>query len=161
MSASTETVYCHNLLKSSGSSFSTAFMLLPRRQREAMTAFYAFCRAVDDAADGKDVTADMRGWLLRWRCEVEGIYAGRPWHPVAVELRRAVSGFGIKRAHLEEVIDGVEADLDNVRYETFAELYDYCFKVASAVGLVCVTVLGESSPEVELYAELTGIAVQL
>ena len=152
---------CRRILKRSGSSFALAFHILPTERRDAMTAFYAFCREVDDAVDKASDADSARRSLAAWKDRIPLIYEGRATDPVGRALAWSARRFGIRREHLELVLAGVEQDLGVRRYETFAELYEYCYRVASAVGLVCVTVLGETSPEVELYAEMTGIAVQL
>jgi len=152
---------CRKILARSGSTFGLAFRVLPVHPRDAMTAFYAFCREVDDAVDGCADVGLARAAIAGWRGRVASVFESRPIDPVSIALHEAVRRFGIRREHLDLVIDGVEADLELARYETFADLYGYCYRVASAVGLVCVTVLGDTSREAFHYAELTGIAVQL
>lgn len=153
---------CRHVLARSGSSFATAFRMLPAERRDALTAFYAFCRLVDDEADGANRPEDARRQLDRWRERLAGLPARTEPHPVLEALAWAVRRFDVRIEHLQLVLDGVEQDLEPRRCETFAELYAYCYRVASAVGLVCVTVLaGREAPRAETYAELTGIAVQL
>ena len=154
---------CRGVLRRSGSSFALAFHILPRAERRAMTAFYALCRAVDDAVDESSDPGMARAVLEAWRERLRAVYEpGEPAeHPVVVALRWAVGRFGLRRSHLELVLAGVAQDLERPSYETFGELYEYCYRVASSVGLVCVTVLGDPSPEAARYAELAGIAVQL
>jgi len=149
------------VLRASGSSFASAFRILPRPERDAMTAFYAFCRQVDDEVDEAGNPESARRSIQAWRDRIERIYGGRPEDLLSSALWEAVQGFGIQRDHLELVLDGVEQDLDVTRYGRFTDLYEYCYRVASAVGLVCVSILSERSRPAELYAELTGIAVQL
>lgn len=161
MSAIAPIVTCRRILKRSGSSFALAFHVLPAAQRDALTAFYAYCRQVDDAVDDAPDDQSARRALGEWRPKLLDLFAGRPRGPVCLALADAVARFGIRQHHLELILEGVEQDLTVRRYERFADLYEYCYRVASAVGLVCVTVLGRAGPEVELYAELTGIAVQL
>jgi len=161
MSPTAPIVTCRQILRRSGSSFALAFRVLPAEQRDAMTAFYAFCRQVDDAVDDAPGAEAARAALADWRQRLEALYAGRPTDPVCLALAMAVERFGVRREHLELILDGVEQDLTVSRFARFADLYEYCYRVASAVGLVCVTVLGRVTPEVGLYAELTGIAVQL
>lgn len=152
---------CRQILRKSGSSFDLAFRILPADQRDALTAFYAFCRQVDDAVDDAPGPQVARFEIAAWRKRLADLYAGRPDGPVALALADGVARFGIRREHLELILDGVEQDLDVIRYPRFEDLYEYCYRVASAVGLVCVSVVGRLTPEVELYSELTGIAVQL
>jgi len=152
---------CREVLGRSGSTFAMAFNILPPARRDAMIAFYAFCREVDDAVD-ETADDDLALKVLdEWRERVDLVYRGRPSDPVSQALQDAVDRFDIQRRHLELVLEGVEQDLTRTRCEKFDDLYEYCYRVASAVGLVCVTVLGETSASVALYAELTGIAVQL
>ncbi|MDD5306904.1 MAG: presqualene diphosphate synthase HpnD [Deltaproteobacteria bacterium] len=153
--------HCRNVLERSGSSFASAFRILPKDQRDAMTAFYAFCREVDDAVDEAPDKASGRTRIGEWRANVERLYLGDFANPVCEALGWAVRAFGIRREHVELVLDGVQQDLSFARFETFGELHEYCYRVAAAVGLVCVTVMGAQDSEAELYAELTGTAVQL
>jgi len=153
--------HCRSVLERSGSSFASAFRILPRDQRDAMTAFYAFCREVDDAVDEAPDEESGRRRIGEWRNNVERLYLGDFANPVCEALGWAVGAFGIRREHIELVLEGVEQDLSLSRFETFAELHEYCYRVAGAVGLVCVTVMGAQDMEADLYAELTGTAVQL
>lgn len=152
---------CREILKKSGSSFGLAFNILPPEQKNAMTAFYAFCRRVDDVVDDAPDPETARSAISRWRQGIASIFEDRPRGPVCEALHWTVDRFGVRREHLELILDGVEWDLRIRRYPRFSNLYEYCYRVASAVGLVCITILGETSEETELYAELTGIAVQL
>jgi phytoene synthase len=155
------------LTRKSRSNFYYAFLTLPRRRREALYAVYAFCRTVDDIADlgderGVDRAAQRTG-LERWRRDVARCYepGGRPEHPIAAGLARAVSEFAIPREALLAIIDGVEMDLDQVRFETAEDLYPYCYRVASAVGLCCIEIFGYTDPRAREYAVNLGTALQL
>jgi phytoene synthase len=152
---------CRDVLVRSGSTFSHAFRLLPGAQRDAMTAFYAYCREVDDAVDSSPDAQSAGQAIDAWERRIAGIYGRTFDGPVPKAMVWAVDRFGIRREHLELILDGVRQDLAVSRYETFRGLYEYCYRVASAVGLVCVSILGEESSQTALYAELTGIAVQL
>lgn len=152
---------CREILSRSQSNFAPAFTVLPREQRDALTAFYAFCRVVDDAVDNAGDRASARRALREWEERLESVNTGEATEPVCIALGWAIERFGISLEHIRLILDGVGQDLHVTRYETFSDLYEYCYRVASAVGLVCVTVLGEKGPEVEAYAELTGIGVQL
>jgi phytoene synthase len=154
-------VACRGVLTASGSSFATAFRLLPREPRAALTAFYAFCRAVDDAVDEEPDPARARQEIVRWRARLEAALEGRGESPVERALGWAAARYRIPPAHLALVLDGVEQDLAAERFERLEDLWAYCYRVASSVGLVCARVLGGRGPEVELYAELAGVAVQL
>ena len=155
------------LTRRSGSNFYYAFLTLPRPRREALYAVYAFCRTVDDIADlggagGADPPAQRRE-LRRWREEVARCYDARaiPEHPIAVRLQAAVRAYTIPRAALEAIVDGVEMDLDRVTYETADDLYPYCYRVASAVGLCCIEIFGYSDLRAREYAVNLGVALQL
>lgn len=152
---------CREVLSRSGSNFAPAFRILPADQRDAMTAFYAFCRVVDDAVDDAQDVSVATEVIEGWRRRLDLVFEGRAADPIGRALAWSAGRFGIEKGHLELVLQGVEQDLLVARYETFADLYEYCYRVASAVGLVCVTVLGRRTREVEAYAEFTGIAVQL
>jgi 15-cis-phytoene synthase len=155
------------LTRKSRSNFYYAFLTLPRRRRDALYAVYAFCRTVDDIADLGDERgvdrAAQRSQLDGWRRDVALCYepGGHPAHPIAAGLARAVSEFAIPREALLAIIDGVEMDLDQVRYETAEDLYPYCYRVASAVGLCCIEIFGYTDPRAREYAVNLGTALQL
>jgi phytoene synthase len=122
---------------------------------------YAFCRIVDDAVDlGRDREEQQRA-LRQWREEIARVYEGTPRHPAAQRLQDAVRTFPIPREVLLEVIAGVEMDLERSTYETFDDLYPYCYRVASAVGLCCIEIFGYADPGAREYAVNLGIALQL
>jgi phytoene synthase len=150
------------LTRKSGSNFYYSFLFLPRPQREAIYALYAFCRSADDAVDtGGGGAGEQRRVLAEWRSELGRVYGGTPAHPIGVELARAVRAFPIPRPHLEAILEGVEMDIDRRRYATFEELYEYCYRVAAAVGLACIEVFGYSDPRARDYATNLGVALQL
>jgi len=150
---------------SSGSSFHYSFGLLPRDQRKGIESVYAFCRVVDDLADegprAPGGAADPAHALARYREEVDRCYRGAPTLPVMRELQAAVLRFGIPRPPLEAIIEGVEMDLRQTRYDTFDDLRGYCYRVASAVGIVCLSIFGCRHPKSRDYAIDLGIALQL
>ena len=153
--------FVSRLTRRSHSSFFYAFLCLPRRQRDAIYAVYAFCRIVDDAVDlGRD-REEQRHELQRWREEIARVYGGVPEHPAAQRLQQAIRTFPIPRAALLEIIAGVEMDLERAAYETFDDLYPYCYRVASAVGLCCIEIFGYVDPRAREYAVNLGIALQL
>jgi phytoene synthase len=158
---------CSRLTRQSGTNFYYAFLFLPRPRREALYAVYAFCRTVDDVADvGPQRGFDperLRDELRAWRREVAHCYGsdGSPEHPIARQLAAAVRAFPIPREALEAIVDGVEMDLDGVRYERAEDLYVYCYRVASAVGLAAIEIFGYSDPRARDYAVNLGIALQL
>ena len=152
-----------SLTRKSRSNFYYAFLSLPRARREALYAVYAFCRTVDDVADLGHDPAAQRAGLARWRTDVARCFeAGpAPEHPIALQLRDAVAAYPIPRAALEAIIDGCAMDLQRVRYERAEDLYPYCSRVASAVGLCCVEIFGYTDPRAREYAVQLGTALQL
>ena len=155
------TKFVSRLTRKSRSNFFYAFLCLPRPQREALYAVYAFCRIVDDAVDVGQDQAAKRKELERWRAEIAQVFDGSPAHPAAQRLQVAVKLFPIPREALNEIIAGVEMDLDRSSYQTFDELYPYCYRVASAVGLCCIEIFGYSDVRAREYAVNLGVALQL
>ncbi|HME93494.1 MAG TPA: presqualene diphosphate synthase HpnD [Methylomirabilota bacterium] len=153
--------FVSRLTRKSRSNFFYAFLCLPRAQREAIYACYAFCRIVDDAVDLGQDRAAQRAELRRWRDEIARVYEGQPEHPAGQRLQVAVRQFPIPRVALEEIIAGVEMDMDHPTYETFETLYPYCYRVASAVGLCCIEIFGYTDPRAREYAVNLGVALQL
>ncbi|HEX6080009.1 MAG TPA: presqualene diphosphate synthase HpnD [Methylomirabilota bacterium] len=153
--------FVSRLTRKSRSNFFYAFLVLPRAQREAIYACYAFCRIVDDAVDLGQDRAAQRAELARWREEIARVYEGRARHPAGQRLQVALRQFAIPRAALEEIIAGVEMDLDHPTYETWDALYPYCYRVASAVGLCCIEIFGYSDARAREYAVNLGVALQL
>ena len=158
-------LHCRRVTTQANSSFPLAFRLLPRAQRRAMDALYAFMRVTDDLADEPGDPAVKRAQLAAWRAALDAALAGKFTHPVFPALAHTVRTFGVPPRYLHDVIDGVEADIEPVRYSSFAELYPYCYRVASAVGLACVRVWGfrdgVTPAEADAPAEAAGIAFQL
>ena len=153
--------HCELVTRRAGSNFALAFRLLPHDRRRALCAVYAFCRAADDIADD-GAPRDAATLLARWRQELDAVYAGRPRHPIGVALADTVARFAIPREHFAAVIAGVEMDLHRERYETWeGDLEAYCYRVASAVGLVCIEIFGYTDPSARQYAIELGLAFQL
>ncbi len=152
--------FCRDVTRGSASSFYYALRLLPRARRKALYAVYAFCRAVDDAADETDA-ADAPHLIAEWRAELERCYRGAPLHPITVALAASLERFPVPRSALVAVIDGVEMDLVKRRYATFDELELYCRRVASAVGLAAIEIFGYTNPRTREYAVDVGLALQL
>ncbi|MEN6458878.1 MAG: squalene/phytoene synthase family protein [Thermoguttaceae bacterium] len=164
--------HCRRLSRQAGSSFHAGFLLLPRSQRKAMWALYAFMRHTDDLADNPLEAPSRRESLDRWRSELEEALGGNA-HVVADEtpgspgdlilpaLADTVRQFNIPHEHLFAAIDGVAMDIDGRRYETFDELQQYCERVASAVGLCCIHIWGFRGDEAFEPARQAGIALQL
>lgn len=148
------------ITKKSKSNLAFAFVSLPKERRHDITAFYAFCRRVDDAADDRGIpVADRRKWLDGWRT---WIYKPAPGEPeFAGEVRQIIEKYKVDRKLFEDILDGVEMDLEPVRFQTFEELSVYCYRVASAVGLVSIEIFGYRNPRCHDYAYNLGLALQL
>ena len=153
--------YCQNKAAASGSSFYYSFMFLPPARRQAITALYAFCREVDDTVDECRDPAPARAKLDWWRQEIDRAFEGAPTHPVGIALQDALKPFGLARAHFHEIIDGMAMDLQNSRYADFPALQNYCYHVASAVGLLTAAIFGYDDPRTLDYAHDLGMALQL
>jgi 15-cis-phytoene synthase len=153
--------YVQDKAAASGSSFYYAFLFLPPPRRAAITAFYAFCREVDDVVDeirDPGVAAAKLSW---WRQEVHAAFAGRPSHPVMKALLPLAPQFGIEAGHLQAVIDGCEIDLQQSRFLDYPGLEHYCHLVAGVVGEVAANIFGRSDPRTVQYAHRLGLAMQL
>jgi phytoene synthase len=154
--------HCEELTRRAASNFYWGFRLLSAERRRGLTAVYAFCRAADDIADEPDLRRDPRRLIARWREELHAAYDGTPRHPIGVALADAVERFAVPRAHFEAVVDGVEMDLRRTRYARWdADLADYCYRVASAVGLIAIEIFGYTNPSARDYATNLGLAFQL
>src|SRR5260221_213205 len=153
--------YVQDKAAASGSSFYYAFLFLPRERRAAITAFYAFCREVDDVVDevsDPGVAATKLGW---WQNEVHQAFAGKPSHPVMRALMPHAPVYGIEERHLQAVIDGCRMDLEQTRYLDFQGLTRYCHLVAGVVGEVAARIFGQTQEETTAYAHKMGLAFQL
>ena len=153
--------YVQQKAAASGSSFYYAFLFLPPERRAAITAFYAFCREVDDVVDEVSDVGVAQTKLAWWRSEVAQAYAGQKNHPVMQALMPHTERFGIEARHLLAVIDGCQMDLEQNRYFDFANLQRYCHLVAGVVGEVAARIFGQSRPETTEYAHRLGLAFQL
>ena len=147
--------------KASGSNFYYAFLFLPKPKREAIYAVYAFCRLSDDLVDEVKAGGDPAAALTRWRQELDTDFHGGARHPVIAAVGQAARRFTIPKAYFQELLNGMEMDLTRTRYATFEELYSYCYRVASVVGLICIEIFGYRNPGTKTYAERLGIAFQL
>jgi len=160
---------CRQIARHEAKNFYYAFVALPWPRRNAICAIYAFMRKADDLADDEALSHDERrsrldAWINEWHAVCHG---GDIANPVFLAVRDAVERFAIPLDLLDELIAGVTMDLDQAAsdapdtYATFAELYRYCYLVASVVGLVCIRIFGYTDPRAEKLAEETGIAFQL
>ncbi len=159
--AGTPAQYVQDKAAGSGSSFYYAFMFLPPPRRAAITAFYAFCREVDDVVDEVHDPQLARTKLAWWRNEVAQAFAGRPTHPVMQALVPLAGDYGIEPRHLEAVIEGCEMDLVQNRFLDFAALARYCHLVAGVVGEVACNIFGRQEAQTVAYAHKLGLAMQL
>ena len=153
--------YVQDKTAGSGSSFYYAFMFLPPSRRAAITAFYAFCREVDDVVDTVGEASVAAAKLNWWRQEVHTAFAGTPSHPVMQALMPHTREHRITESQLQSVIEGCQMDLDQTRYLDFATLRRYCHLVAGVVGEVAATIFGRSSEQTIDYAHTLGRALQL
>jgi phytoene synthase len=153
--------HCAQVTRRSASSFAAAFWMLSPPRRRALHAVYAFCRLADDIADDPAVRGDRVKLLARWRAELRAAYEGTSQHPVGVAISDAVRRFQLPEEIFLDLLRGVESDLSGEPMETFEDLYLYCYRVASSVGLLVVRILEARDPRVLDYAEKLGIAVQL
>lgn len=152
--------YCQAVTRRAASNFYYAFHLLRPERREALYAVYAFCRLIDDIADEAG-RRDPGRLLDRWREELDAVYAGEATHPIGRALADSVRRFPLEKQCFLDLIRGVEMDLFRRRYETFDELQEYCYLVASTVGLLCIEVFGYTNPSAREYAVDLGLAFQL
>jgi len=153
--------YVQQKAAGSGSSFYYAFMFLPAPKRAAITAFYAFCREIDDVVDEVTDPGVAAAKLAWWRQEVTSAFAGTPNHPVLQALTPLAGMHRIEASHLLAVIEGCQMDLDQTRYLDFALLRRYCHLVAGVVGEVAANIFGRSSERTIDYAHKLGLALQL
>ena len=153
--------YVQEKAAASGSSFYYAFLFLPKEKRAAITAFYAFCREIDDVVDevtDPGVAHTKLGW---WQSEVTKSFAGNPSHPVMKALMPLTATYGIEARHLQAVIEGCQMDLTQNRYLDFPALQRYCHLVAGIVGEVAARIFGQTQAATTDYAHKLGQALQL
>src|SRR5688572_14749618 len=151
------------ITRKSASNLALAFILLPREKRGEMAALYAFCREVDDVADEEQVPAAIRRARLQsWREDIhKACFGGSPQFAVNRELQGVIERRGLRYELFDELLRGVEMDLDINRYETLADLEPYCYRVASVVGLLSIEIFGYRNPACRDYAIHLGKALQL
>jgi phytoene synthase len=151
------------ITRKSASNLALAFILLPKARREAMSVLYAFCREVDDVADNESEPVEKRrAALAAWREDIARACAGQPPNfPVARELVPVIAQYHLPFAYFDDLIRGVEMDLDIKRYETYETLEQYCYRVASVVGLLSVEIFGYRDAACRDYAVYLGKALQL
>ena len=153
--------YCQEKASASGSSFYYSFLFLPKEQRLAITALYAFCREVDDIADECQDLHVAQTKLAWWHTEINHLFADKPQHPVTKALALPVKTYNLSEEHFHEIIDGMEMDLNFNRYEDFKQLQLYCYRVASVVGILSASIFGYTNRQTLKYAHDLGMAFQL
>jgi squalene synthase HpnD len=149
------------IARRSRSNFLAAFVFLGPERRRGLEAIYAFCRAVDDAADDARDAAEAEAWLGFWEAELVAAVAGHPATPTGRAIADAIQRFGVDPEHLRAVVRGVRMDAMPLTFQTLDELDAYCHLVASAVGLACLPVFGARGAEADRYARELGLALQL
>ena len=153
--------YVQDKTAKSGSSFYYAFLFLPPPRRAAITAFYAFCREVDDVVDETTDAGIAATKLAWWRSEVAASFGGTPTHPVMRALMPHTAAYQITTAHLLAVIEGCQTDLEQTRFLDFTGLARYCHLVAGVVGEVAARIFGQTEDATTAYAHKLGLAMQL
>jgi phytoene synthase len=170
---------CRHIARSAAKNFYYGFLVLPARKRDALSAVYAFMRRADDISDDPEIPIEQRREKLsQWMCSFRRIVEGeRTDDPVLFALADAQQKFNIPLELLEKLVRGTAMDVPEqpylkassgfellapkIQYETFDQLYDYCYHVAAVVGLVCIRIFGYRDPKAEKLAEETGVAFQL
>lgn len=148
------------IVSRSGSNLAFALAVLPRRKRDDMRVFYAFCRVVDDIVDDQGYSLEeRRAGLTRWRDLIHGRVT-EPLAGIEQEFMELCRSYALDTADLDAIITGMEMDLEPQRFETAADLQQYCYCVASAVGLVSIEIFGYTDPATRVYAEQLGYALQ-
>jgi phytoene synthase len=146
---------------SAGSSFYYSFLLLPAAKRKAIKTIYSLCRILDDIVDQETQGRDPAAELQHWRDEIESCYQGYPSTPFGEQLLDTIEEFDLQRQPFIDLVEGMEMDLKWQSYQTFADLREYCYRVASAVGLICIEIFGYESLRTREYAVNLGLALQL
>jgi phytoene synthase len=153
--------FCERVARTQAKNFYYSFLLLSRPQRQAMCAIYAFMRYCDDLSDAEGVS-DRAGAIARWQADLDSALAGNaPENPVWPAFSDAVARYRIPHEYFRDMIRGVSSDLEPRHIQTFQELYDYCYHVASVVGLTIIHIFGFDDPRALELAERCGVAFQL
>jgi phytoene synthase len=153
--------FCERVARTQAKNFYYSFLLLSRPQRRAMCAIYAFMRYCDDLSDAEGVS-DRAGAIARWQADLDAALAGStPQHPLWPAFSDTVSRYRIPHEYFRAMIRGVSSDLEPRHIQTFQELYDYCYHVASVVGLTIIHIFGFDDPAALPLAERCGVAFQL
>ncbi|HYC90393.1 MAG TPA: phytoene/squalene synthase family protein [Thermoanaerobaculia bacterium] len=153
---------CRAIAHKHGANFSVGFRFLPKRKRRAVYAAYAYCRVADDIAD-EDIAAteDRLARLQAWSRELDAAYSGVPTHPITIALADALQHFAIPKSAFLALIDGCRQDMVKTRYETFAELLQYCELVASSISDISLSIFGYRAPSAIEHGRALATALQL
>ena len=162
---------CRAIAHKHGANFSVGFRFLPKRKRRAVYAAYAFCRVADDIADEEDESSSRRAdetledlktrRLDSWQRELDAAYSGTPTHPITIALADALQHFAIPKSAFLALIAGCRQDMVKTRYETFAELLQYCELVASSISDISLSIFGYRSPDAIEHGRALATALQL
>ena len=152
---------CRQITRREARNFYYAFVLLPPKRRRAIYVAYAFCRYCDDAVDSESSTGEKLRRLSELRQLLAQCYEGHADEPVFVGLAQVARDYAIPREYFDDVLSGMEADLVKTRYQDFDELRQYCYQVASAVGLICIHIFGFKDERARAHAIDLGLAMQL
>ena len=156
-----ETDTAAEITRKSKTNFMMSFAMLPEHKRDAIHTVYAFCRCTDDIVDEEGDRESKSTRLQRWTEELEMGLRGESSHQLLNQLHGIAERFHIPAVHFFDLIRGMQMDLEKSRYETFDELYEYCYRVASTVGLMCSEIFGYTNETTRQYAVDLGIALQL
>jgi phytoene synthase len=153
--------YCAQKAAASGSSFYYAFLFLPAERRRAITALYAYCREVDDVVDEVSDPTIAQAKLVWWAQEIDRLFSGSPQHPVARALQPHLGSYGITRARLLQILEGMQMDLQQTRYLDYPSLQRYCHLVAGVVGELSAGIFGATADATLAYARGLGQSLQM
>ncbi|KAA3605599.1 MAG: squalene synthase HpnD [Calditrichaeota bacterium] len=149
------------ITKASNTSFFYSFLLLPKAKQNAIYSVYAFCRISDDIVDDEAEREIKLKNLKNWRESFLDALKNGTKDEILAPVVHSIKKFNISEKHFLDLLDGMEMDLNEVRFSTFEELYDYCYKAASTVGLMCAEIFGYKNEKMKKYAEFLGVALQL
>jgi phytoene synthase len=149
------------ITRQSKTNFYYSFLFLPKQKREAIETVYAFCRLVDDIVDGDLKVDNAHNELKFWRDEIKKCFQGNPSTNLGKSLQEVIKHFPIKEEYFQDLITGMEMDLNKCRYNNFEELENYCYHVAGVIGLMCIEIFGYKENSTKEYAVNLGKALQL
>lgn len=152
---------CDEVTKQNRSNFFTAFKFLSKEKAEALVRVYAYFRIADDCVDELQLANEQNAALNFWEDEIRKVYRHENAHPVVTDLNRALTRFQIPESYFTGLIEGCRMDVTHKQYESFDELYEYCYRVAGLVGLTCIKVFEYESDTSEKFAVDLGLAFQL